>query len=101
VIDVRTVTAMRCIKIVRNVKEHCHNKPRGVQAQQSASIELPEQLTLAPREPQSYATEEEEHVNTYITTLVQGIEDVCLRHPYVEEYHEEHCRSHQLASIFT
>ena len=56
---------------------------------------------LRPREPQTDATEEEEHVHSHIAHAAQAIEHIFPRQRHVEEDDEEHRRSHQLTAKST
>ena len=51
-------------------------------------------LILAPCKPQSYATKEQEYVDTHVAATSQPVERVATVECNVKEYDEEHCCSH-------
>ena len=83
------------------VVEACHDEPRGVDAHQSSCVKMPVGGVLHPREPQSHATEEEEHIHADVTHAAQAKEQVGACQLHMEEHDEEHGGAHQLAAVTT
>ena len=55
---------------------------------------------LAPREPQAYAAEVEEHVDADVAAPAQAVEECVVAHAaHVEEHHHEHGGAHQPAPL--
>ena len=56
-------------------------------------------LILAPCKPQSYATKEQEYVDTHVAATSQPVERVATVERHVEEDDEEHGCSHLFGSV--